>query len=263
MWEEYRSPASLHGALETLRSYDGQARIIAGGTDIVPELKGQLRQVKCLVDVSGIEELKRIVPNADTIRIGAGVTHSEVASSKIILDKFPALAKAANAVGSPQIRHSATIGGNLCSARPAADTIGPLLGYGAKVKITDNQGERWLPLEELFTGPGETILRPNEILTEVSMKSPHPETHSSYSKFGLRKALEIAIVSVTAVITFDPGNGKCKEAGIVLGAVAPKFIRCPEAEKVLIGNKITKESAAKAGALAAQSCRLFSIPLRL
>ncbi len=120
MWEEYRSPTSLHGALETLRSYDGQARIIAGGTDIVPELKGQLRQVKCLVGVSGIEELKRIVPNVDTIRIGAGVTHSEVASSKIILDKFPALAKAANEVGSPQIRHSATISGNLCNEVPSS-----------------------------------------------------------------------------------------------------------------------------------------------
>jgi len=258
MWEEYRSPASLHEALETLKSYDGQAQIISGGTDIVPELKREIRQVKCLVDISGIEELKKVVPNSDNIKIGANVTHSEIASSSLILNKFPALAKAASVIGSPQIRHVATIGGNICSARPAADTIGPLIGYGAKVKMADNQGERWLPLEGLFTGPGETILRPNEILTEISMNSPYPETYSGYTKFGLRKALEIAIVSVTSVITFEQESRKCKEARIVLGAVAPKFIRCLESEKVLTGNKITKESTAKAGALAAQGCQPIS-----
>jgi len=256
--EEYLSPASIQEALGILQSYQGQAQIIAGGTDLIPELKKQTRRVRCLVDISGVEELKKIGLDGDDIKIGAGVTHTEIASSKLIIDKFPALAKAASEVGSPQIRNIGTIGGNICSARPAADTIGPLIGYGAEVKIASDQGENWLALEELFTGPGETILKPGEILTEILIKPPIPETHSSYTKFGPRKALAVAIVSVTSVITLDPGSGKCKEARIVLGAVAPTLIRCLESEEVLVNKKITEDLAAQAGSLAAQSCQPIS-----
>lgn len=258
MWEKYLSPTSVQEALEILQSYRGQARVISGGTDLVPEIKREIRKVKCLVDISGIEELKKIEQDGDNIKIGAGVTHSEIASSKLVIDKFPALAKASGEVGSPQIRRIATIGGNICSARPAADTIGPLIGYGVEAKLADKVGERWIALEKLFIGPGETIIRPSEILTELLIKTPTPGTYSGYIKFGLRKALEIAIVSVTSVITLDQGSGQCKRARIVLGAVAPTLICCPETEGVLVGKKITKELAAQAATLAAQSCRPIS-----
>jgi len=256
--EEYLYPSSIQEALEVLKSYEGQVRIIAGGTDLIPELKKQIRSFQYLVDVSGVEGFNSVEIDANNIRIGAGVTLSGIASSKPIVDNFPALARAAGEVGSPQIRNIATIGGNICSARPAADTSGPLIGFGAEVKIAGGEGERRLPLEELFTGPGETILGPGEILTEISIKLPVPDTYSSYTKFGLRRALAIAIVSVTSVITLEPESGNCKGARIVLGAVAPTLIRCPESEGVLINNKITGDLAEQAGLLAAQSCQPIS-----
>ncbi len=253
--EEYFCPSSVREALKALQSYNGQAQVIAGGTDIIPELKAQVRNVRCLVDISGIKGFNKIEINGNDARIGAVATLYRIASSKQIIANFPALARAAGEVGSPQIRNMATIGGNICSARPAADTIGPLIGYGAKVKITGKEGERWLAIEELFTGPGETILKTGEILTGISMELPPQGTYSTYTKIGLRKALAIAIVSVTSVITLEPGSGKCKRARIALGAVAPTLIRCHEAERILINNKITGDLARQAGVLAAQSCR--------
>lgn len=256
--EEYFCPSSIQEVLEILEYYQGQARVIAGGTDLIPELKKQTRRVRCLVDISGIEELNKIKIDSNDISIGAGATLNGIASSKQIIDKFPALARAAAEVGSPQIRNIATIGGNICSARPAADTIGPLIGYRTRVKIVNKEREKWLALEELFTGPGETILKSGEILTGISVKPPAPDTYSTYTKFGLRRALAIAVVSVTSIITLEPGSGICKEARIVLGAVAPTLIRCSDSEKVLVNNKITANLARQAGILAAQSCRPIS-----
>ena len=135
MWEEYSSPKSVQEALEILQSCKGQARIIAGGTDLIPELKEQTRKVKCLVDIVGIEPLKKIEQDGDNIKIGAGVTHSDVASSKLIRKKAAVLAEAASAVGSPLIRNQGTVVGNVVNAQPAADTAVALSALEAKAEV--------------------------------------------------------------------------------------------------------------------------------
>lgn len=252
---EFIEPTSVKQVCSALHQSTGKAKVIAGGTDLLVNMKKKLIKPEAIISLAKISRLKEIsYSDGNGLKMGSLVTMTELAESRVVVDKFPALAKAASKLGSPQIRNRATIGGNICSARPAADTLGPLIGYGAKVKLVGAQGERPVLLEEFFTGPGETILGPSEILTEILIKPPIPDTYSNYVKFGVRKAMEIAIVSVTSVITLDPGNGRCKEARIVLGAVAPMFIRCPESEEVLVGNRITEDLAAQVGTLAAQSC---------
>jgi CO/xanthine dehydrogenase FAD-binding subunit len=160
-------------------------------------------------------------------------------------------------MGSPQVRNRATIGGNLVSSRPAADTIGPLIGYGAKVRLQGLEDERLVPVENFCTGPGVCILFDNEIMTDIYMDLPNPNSRGVYIKFGTRKAMEISIVSVTTILSLDAA-GVCEDAKIVLGAVAPTFIRAPEAEKLLVGEKVTEPLAEKAGAIAAESCSPIS-----
>jgi carbon-monoxide dehydrogenase medium subunit len=156
-------------------------------------------------------------------------------------------------MGSPQIRNRATIGGNLVSSRPAADTIGPLIGYGAQVRLQGLTDDRLVPMESFCTGPGECVLFDNELMTDILLDIPRPNTHGVYLKFGTRESMEISIVSVTTILTLDD-SGVCQEARIVLGAVAPTFVRAPEAEHLLQGKRLSEKLAGQAGELAQQSC---------
>lgn len=252
---EFQEPTSIQAACSILEQNSGKAKVIAGGTDLLVNLKKKLGKPEVLISLDKIAEMKGLSYSDDRgLRIGPLVTMAELSQSKMVIDKFPALVKAASKVGTPQIRNRATIGGNICSARPAADTIGPLIGYGAQVKLVGPQGEKQVDLEKFFTGPGGTILRPTEVLTDIVLGPPILETRGSYIKVGIRKTAEIAIVSVTSVITLDPRNGECRNVRIVLGAVAPTFIRCQASERVLIGKKINEELAAQAGTMATRSC---------
>jgi carbon-monoxide dehydrogenase medium subunit len=181
------------------------------------------------------------------------VTVSELAETPIIKQKFPLLAIAANKIGSPQIRNRATIGGNICTARPAGDTIGPLTAYGAEVQLVLGKETRWEPISKFITGPGKTTRKEGEVLAAIRIKPFPANTGVSYIKYGVRKAMEIAMVSVTTAITFN--GDKCEKATIVLGAVAPTFIRSNEAEEALVSHKVTLSAAEKAAELAAGGCR--------
>ena len=154
MWDEYVIPKSAEEALQVLRSHEGEARIIAGGTDLVPDLKDGVRRVKCLVDISEIESLKKIEPDGTLIRIGAGVTHAQAASSRLIREQATLLAEAAQAVGSPLIRNQGTIAGNVVNAQPAADTAVALLALDAEVEILSSGGTRRVPVEQIYESLG-------------------------------------------------------------------------------------------------------------
>jgi carbon-monoxide dehydrogenase medium subunit len=256
---EFREPRSVEEVCSALQQGAGRAMVVAGGTDLLVNMKKKLVNPGFLLSLGKIIQLKGISrSDSGGLRIGSLVTMAELAGSKIVRDEFPALAKAASTLGTPQIRNRATIGGNVCSARPAADTLGPLIAYGAKVRLMGSEGERPVSIEELIKGPGETILGPTEILTDLFLPPPLSDSRSSYIKMGLRKAAEIAIVSVTTVIALEPANGHCKSARVVLGAVAPVFIRCPESEQALMGRSITEDLATQAGVLAAQQCKPIS-----
>ncbi|MBA7671957.1 Carbon monoxide dehydrogenase medium chain [subsurface metagenome] len=250
MWEEYSSPKSVQEALEILQSCKGQARIIAGGTDLIPELKEQTRKVKCLVDIVGIEPLKKIEQDGDNIKIGAGVTHSDVASSKLIRKKAAVLAEAASAVGSPLIRNQGTVVGNVVNAQPAADTAVALSALEAKAEITFVGGVRLIPLDELYEGIGVSkIDSTSEIVTSLHFKSLTNDQGSAFDRLARRKALALPMLNVAVVVTVQ--NGRFEEARIMVAPVAPMPFRARRAEAALRGTATSLDSINKAAGLAA------------
>jgi CO/xanthine dehydrogenase FAD-binding subunit len=171
------------------------------------------------------------------MRIGSCVTAADVAESTEIKHDFMALRMGAAHLGSPLIRNLATVGGNILSARPAADMPPSLIVYGAKVVLKKHVAERTLALEDFFKGPGQHAAEPDEILTKILLESPPPYSGSGYVKLGKRKALEISIVNVAAFISLESPDGPIRKARVVLGAVAPVPLRARSAEKALLGRK--------------------------
>jgi CO/xanthine dehydrogenase FAD-binding subunit len=216
-------------------------------------LKKKTTTAELVVCLDKIPKLKTHSFSAKKLTLGPMVTVAEVAESPAIKDSFPVLSTAAGKLGSQQVRNRATIGGNICTASPAGDTIGPLIAYDATVRVTGAKGVREVTLQSVFLGPGKTTIGRDEILTAILLKTPARNTGGSYAKYGTRNAMEIAIVSVTCLVTLQ--SGVCRSARIVLGAVAPTFIRCPEAEEFLTGKEITEDVARQAARLAAAASR--------
>jgi CO/xanthine dehydrogenase FAD-binding subunit len=254
---EYLEPQTIQEAISNLQKYPGQAEILAGGTDLIVNIKKRKIKPEIIVSISKIPEFNRISYSDDNgLELGSMVNVSELVESPVIKTVFPVLSKAASKLGSKQIRNRATVGGNICSARPAGDIIGPLIACGAKVQIVSPTGEREEKLEAIFTGPGLTTIGKDEILTKIIIDNQQRNYVSNYLKHGIRNAMEIALVSVTVILNID--NNICRSARIVLGAVAPTFIHSLEAEQYLEGKKISEDVAKRAGQLAASSCKPIS-----
>ena len=254
IWEKYLTARSVQEALEILQSYKGQARIIAGGTDLVPELKARIRKVECLVDISEIDLLKRIEMHGDLIRIGAGITHGEVASSKLIWQRAPLLAKAASSVGSPLTRNQGTIVGNVVNAQPAADTAVALFALEANVEIFSKNGVRVVPIEDLYQTIGVSrVDSTSEIVTGLIFRGLQNNQGSAFVRLAQRKALALPMLNVAVVATIQEGH--FEEVRIAVGPVAPLPFRSKNAETTLKDASIGQEvinRAAEAAALEAQ-----------
>jgi carbon-monoxide dehydrogenase medium subunit len=207
--------------------------------------KGTL-SVEHVVSLSRIQELTQIVQSGDQTAIGACVTVAKLADSNEITTQFKGLQMGAENLGSPLIRNRATAGGNLLSARPAADLPLPLMAYGAEVVLQKASAERTVSLDDFFLGPGKTLAEPDEILSKILIKHPPAGSGASYLKLGIRKATEIAIVNVAAFIALDNEGNSIKSARVVLGAVAPAPIRALSAEKILVGERPDEDLFAKA-----------------
>jgi carbon-monoxide dehydrogenase medium subunit len=220
-------------------------------------MKKKVITTDLIVSLASIPALKRMsFPKKATLSLGPMITIADIAGSQLIMDNFPVLSKAAVKLGSPQVRNRATIGGNICTARPAGDMIGPLIAYGATVRVAGVGGERIEPVEAVIRGPGQTTIRSNEILTSITLNKPVKNTGGSYIKYTIRNAMEIALVSVTTLVSFE--GDVCRSARVVLGAVAPTFVRCPAAEEYLVGKRISEDVAEKAGLLVVDACRPIS-----
>jgi len=235
----YYVPESISEACSLLANYAGSARAFAGGTDLVPRMKDGVIHVTALVNLKKIG-LSGVQDKGDSIFIGALTTLSKIIDSPTIAKRLPLLKEASAQVASVSIRNLATLGGNICNASPSADTVPALLVLGARAKITGPSGDWDLPLEEFFTGPGQTVLAPGDLLTGVEIPHLPDLTKTIYIKHGVRRAMEIAIVSVAIAINLD-SSGVCQACRIALGAVAPTPIRVPKAEEVLLNQKITEE----------------------
>lgn len=248
---EYILAKTLQEALDALERYRDKAKVISGGTDLLPLIRIQEIEVDCLVDITSIAELDYIKNDNGLIRLGALATHSEVASSPMINERAALLAEASRAVGSLQVRNQATVVGNIVNASPAADTSVALIALGAEAKIVSQNGERTEKVEELYAGPGQTNLSSQELVTELKFQGLGPGQGGAFIKLGRRRALAIAIVNVAVVITLDKEKNTFSQARIGIGAVATTPLRAREAEKELIGHALSGQTIENASRKAA------------
>lgn len=250
-WEKYFRPQSIPEALNILEEFQGKARLFAGGTDLILQIRSREREPKALVDITRIPGLDEIKLENGTIRIGALVTHAQVAQSPLIREKALALSEGASRLGSPQIRNLGTVTGNIVSGQPGADTTIPLLALDAKVKVKSKQGERTVSLTEFFLDTGKTLVdSTREMVTEI-LFSPLAEDESSISlRLARRKALALPILTVSVVVSADLKQKKFNRVRIALGPVAPIPFRPREAEQMLasasIADGVIKGAARKA-----------------
>jgi len=245
---EYHTPGTLPEALDLLTRYGKRASVLAGGTDLLLAMKRRETVPEHLVNIKRLTSLKGITRDSSgQIAIGPLVTLEEIGSSELIKEKLPGLWDAANTMASPQIKSLATIGGNVCSAMPSADAVLPLIASRASVRIAGAKGEREVPLEAFFKGPGESVLRGEEILTRILLPEPGEKTGGCYLKLMRRHAMDLAQIGVAACLRLDSGGLICREARVALGAVAGTPIRASGAEKVLLSKKVYPETAKEAG----------------
>ena len=249
-------PNALEEAIRFLREHGGTAKLLAGGTDLIVRMKERSVTPKYVVDLKRIPGLEGISYDEEVgLRIGALTTIRAVERSGWIGWRFPNLTEGAGIIGSVQVRNRATIGGNLCNAAPCADTAPPLLCLNARLKIAGPEGERTVPLDEFFVGPGQTVLSEDEILMEIRVPIPPLRTGGAYTRHTIRRAMDIAVVGAGATVTLGPGDGVCDEARIVLGSVAPIPLRVRKAEEFLVGRRLTDEVLRQAGEIAAEEAR--------
>ena len=223
-------------------------QLLAGGTDLIIGMKAYTETPKSVVSLQKVPGLSGITTGADnSITIGAMTTVREVELSEDVQQHHTALSEGASEIGSVQIRNLATIGGNIAHASPAADTVAGLLAADAQVDIASAGRNRTVPINKLFTGPGQTVLRPGEIITHFRLPSPASGSH--YIKHKIREVMDLAFIGVASAINLD--NGTITEARIGLAAVAPTPIRATEAENLLKGKVLTPELLEQAGEAAA------------
>jgi CO/xanthine dehydrogenase FAD-binding subunit len=243
----FASATTLEDALDALGS---GARPVAGGTDLVVGARqGKAALPEAIVAVDRIDTLGGIAAVDGGLRLGALVTHGEIVADRAIRERFTALADASAIVGSHATRAHGTIGGNVMNASPAMDTGGPLLCFGASADLRSASGERALPLEQLWTGPGATAADPRELLVRVDVPAPAPATGSAYVRLEYRRQMEIAVVGVTAVVRLNAGS--VSDARVAITALAPTIRRVSEAEAALIGSDGGDEAIDEAARAAA------------
>ncbi len=251
---DYYEPRDVAGACRLLSQFKGSARIIAGGTDILVNMKKGLIAPERLVGIGKIPGISEVQAVNGGISIGAHLIVEKLVEFDLVKKRFGVLSRAASVLGSPLVRNRATIGGNIVNARPAADLPPPLMAMGARVILTSMRREREVPLDKFFKGPGETVIRPSEVLTRVVVDSPPPFTGADYIKLMHRRSLEIAIVAVASRITVDGPEGVITDAKIILSSVAPKTIHALRAERSLLGERPTENLFARAAKIASTEC---------
>lgn len=250
---DYYEPRRLNEACSLLYKFDGQAKVLAGGTDLLVELKSGAIDVVGVINIKKIKGLDKITFKGDEgLRIGALVTWSQLLESKSLNNHFPLMMKAAETMASIQIRNVATLAGNICHASPAANGAIPLLLYEAECLIEGGRGKRSVPIEQIFEGPQKNSLKKDEILTEIFMPLPPSQIRGNYFKFSLRGAMDLALVAVGALVKIE--KGIFREVRIALGAVAPTPFRARNTESFLKDKAVDDRVIREAAEVVANEC---------
>ena len=251
---DYFEPSSVAEATDTLRRGNGRYRALAGGTDVIIQLRRRVANWEGLVNIKRLPDVATWSGEAGKgLHVGTAVPLRELETSETVRERFPALMEALSVIGSIQLRNTATIGGNICNASPAADSVPALMVAGATATFMTDGTSQTLPLEELFTGPGRTVLGSASLLLWLDLPEPQRMSGASFERLTPRSALDIGIVSAASQVTLGPG-GNVEQAAIALGAVAPTPVRAPESESALCGHEPTPELLAKVGASASKEC---------
>jgi carbon-monoxide dehydrogenase medium subunit len=262
-WEQYFRPRTISEALEILGEFHGDAKLIAGGTDVLVQMRRRELETRVLVDITQIPGLEEIRSEDGLIKIGARVTHSQVEESPLIHENAMALKEGASHVGSPQIRNLGTITGNIVSGQPGADTAIPLLALDAHVRVATKGGERTIPLTEFFIDTGKTAVDScREMISEISFPTLGRGEASAYFRLSRRKALALPILAVCIVLSADVEKKRFKHVRIALGPVAPVPFRARETEDFLTGAPFGEAIIRQAAEKAAQESNPRTSPLR-
>lgn len=256
-FDQYFEPATAEECCSILKEYGSDAKILAGGTDLVPRLKNKIWRPRAVVGISKLPDIDTIQVGKDGLVLGAGARLRKISMDPALEREYKVVMEAAGHVSSMQIRNIATIGGNACNASPSADAIQGLIAMDAKAVIAGPDGNREVAIEDFFTGPGTTVLKEGEFLLKFIVPAPKAGTGAAYKKFAIRGDTDISIVGAACRLILQK-DGTVEDARISLAAVAPKPIRAAEAEKLLIGKKLTPELMDEAAEAAAKNCTPIS-----
>lgn len=251
---DYIAPQSVDEVLSLLATKNGAARILAGGTDLIVQLREGRREAGLVVDVKHIAELTQVTYDENGLRIGAAASCHEICANPIVQEKYPGLVDGIHLIGGVQIQSRASVGGNLCNASPAADSIPALIVHEAVCHITGPQGSYTLPVESFCISPGRNAMQAGEFLTSISVPPPQENFGAAYLRFIPRNEMDIAVVGAGASVLLDADRKRFVAVRISLGAVAPTPLLASPAGDFLSGKAVTheniKEAARRAQAIA-------------
>ena len=250
----YAAPQTLDAAVALLAGANGQARVLAGGTDLLIQMRGGRVAPELLVDVKGIAEMRTVAAENGGLRFGAAVTCMELVEHAAFASTWPGLTDAVKLIGSIQVKGRATVGGNLCNASPAADSVPALIAAGALARIVGPSGRREVEVEHIPAGPGKTSLAPGEIVASFYLPPRPPRSGDAYLRFTPRSEMDIAVVGAGVNLTLD-AKGVCRQARVCLGAVAERALLVPEAAAALIGTSVDAAALKRLAAAASAACR--------
>ena len=256
---DYAAPQSVDEAVSLLSEHGDQARILAGGSDIIAQLQEGRRRVKLLVDVKKIPDANELSYDSENgLQLGAGVPCCRIYEDEAVQANYPALVDSASLIGSIQIQGRATVGGNLCNASPAADTIPSIIVLGAVAQIAGPNGRREVPVEDFCTAPGQTVLEEGEFLVSMNIPVPQPNSGAFFLRFIPRNEMDIAVVNAAVSVVLNGDKDSVKSARIAVGAVAPTPLFLPEVAEALAGKGISDEVVERAAEIAEEAARPIS-----
>jgi len=250
----YEAPETFDAAVALLAGTDGVGRVLAGGTDLLVQMRSDMVEPDLIVDIKKIPESRAITKEDGGFRVGAAVAGAELDEHPEFGKVWPGVLEGFELIGSTQIQGRASMGGNLCNASPAADSVPALIAAGATVRIVGPKGTRDIPVEEVTTGPGKTSLAKGEIVASFFFPKRPPKSSDAYLRFIPRTEMDIAVVGAGVSLTLD-GSGTVTDARVSLGAVAPTALLVADAAKALIGSKLDEDALTKAAAAASAACK--------
>jgi CO/xanthine dehydrogenase FAD-binding subunit len=250
----YEAPQSLDAAVGLLAGATGPARILAGGTDLLVQLRSGLIEPDLVVDIKKIPEMRRITPENGGFRIGAAVSGAELGEHPEVGRLWPGVVEAVELIGSTQIQGRATMVGNLCNASPAADSVPAMIAAGAKARVSGPDGRRDVPVEEICIAPGRTSLAKGELVVSILLPARPPHSGDAYLRFIPRTEMDIAVVGAGVSLSLDDA-GVCRAARLSLGAVAARPLLVPEGAAALVGSRVDEPALERLAQAASAACK--------